>query len=50
MDDLVVSVSVGFEGGKLAYDARSVPEYSAEEVDSTSDADKTQCYRQPLYL
>ena len=43
-------VSVGFKEGKLVYDVRSVPEYSAKEVDSACDADKTQCYRQPLDL
>jgi len=48
--DLIVSVSVGFKGGKLAYDARGLPEYCVEEIDSTGDTDKAQCYRQPLYL
>ncbi len=48
--DLIVSVSVGFKEGKLAYDVSCLPEYSVEEVDSAGNTDKTQCYRQPLYL
>ena len=50
VDGLVVSVSVGFKGGKLAYDGRGLPEYGVEEIDSTGDTDKAQRYRQPLYL
>lgn len=43
-------IFLGFEGGKLAYDIRGVPEDGVEEVDSAGDTDKTQRYRQPLYL
>jgi len=50
VDDLIVSGSVGFKEGKLAYDVRGLPKYSADEVDSSGNTDKTQCYRQPLYL
>ena len=45
-----VDVVLGFEGGKLAYDVRGLPEDGAEEVESAGDADKAQRYRQPLYL
>lgn len=50
IDGPIVSGSVGFKGGKLAYDARGLPEYGVEEIDSTGDTDKAQCYGQPLYL
>jgi len=50
VDDLMVSESVGFKGGKLAYDVCGLPEYGVEEIDSTGDTDKAQRYRQPLYL
>jgi len=50
MKDLIISVSVGFKGGKLAYDVRCLPDYSVDEVDSAGDTDKAQRGRQPLYL
>ena len=40
----------GLKGGKLTYDLRGLPEYGVEEIDSTGDTDKAQCYRQPSYL
>lgn len=45
-----MGIFFGFESGKLAYNVSRLPKYVAEEVDSAGDADKTQCYGQPLYL
>ena len=45
-----ISVSISLKIGKLAYGVSCLPEDGEEEVESASDADKSQHYGQPLKL